>query len=161
MKAIVAIDKNGGMGYKGGLPWPKISEDFKFFKEYTLDKCVIMGRKTFDSVGILPRRTHLVISRGSLLQKVICDEQKLPVVIFTNMEGVEKDSPAGIVCGGAEIYKELVPFCNEICITYIKGVYEADTVFPFTLSDIRNMFPKQELIRELEGGHKIIKYSKV
>lgn len=160
MRAIVAFDKNLGMGYKGGLPWPKISDDFKWFKEYTLDQCIIMGRKTFDSVGILARRNHLVLSRGPIFQKLIYNGAGLPVVIFTNLDGLLKNNKTSIVCGGAEIYKELIPFCNEICITHVNGIYEADTIFPFTLDEINDMFPNNELVRELDGGHKVIKYSK-
>src|SRR5438067_954817 len=63
---IAAMDSNRGIGKDNGLPWPKIAEDFKHFKSTTLNHPVVMGRKTFESIGRpLPNRHNIVISRNA------------------------------------------------------------------------------------------------
>ncbi|MAG78065.1 dihydrofolate reductase [archaeon] len=108
IEIIAAIAKNNVIGYKNKIPWD-IPEDKEHFKKITLGKVVIMGRKTFDSIGILKGRKNIILTR------------KQPVIIK------HKDF---FVIGGAEIYKLFLPFANKLYITQIDEEYKGDTFFP-------------------------------
>ncbi|MDP0506222.1 MAG: dihydrofolate reductase [Fusobacterium sp. JB019] len=125
---IVAMDNNFLIGSKGRLPW-NIPEDLKLFKKLTENNIVIMGRKTFESIGKpLPNRINIVIS--NTLKK------KSHVIIFTSLEKAiifaKKFNKEIFIMGGANIYKETLDkkFAEKICISHIKKNYYGDTFFP-------------------------------
>lgn len=125
---IVAVAENGAIGYKGGLVY-HISSDLKRFKSLTVGNTVLMGRKTFQSLpkGALPNRRNIVLSRNA----DVC----LPgVEIFSSFEEAlrhcAKDEHVYVI-GGAEIYRQALPFANELEMTLIHDTPEqADTFFP-------------------------------
>ena len=159
MKAIVAMDLNRTIGNKGKLPWPKIKEDMAFFKEMTYWNRLIMGRKTFDSVGVLPNRYTYVLSREHKNKQLIChsaayinmDEAKL---VDTYEYSIDRPTEA-FVCGGAEVYKQLLPFCTDVYVTHVLDEYEGDTFMPA----FEDEFSNQELLRETKDFW-IVRYSK-
>jgi dihydrofolate reductase len=160
MIAIVAIDEGGGIGKNGDLPWPKIKEDFKWFRKKTTEVGrLIMGRKTWDSlpVGGLPNRWCYVLTKNYWTEYGIIHDCFDHALAVNDIKGVPQD---GIVCGGANVYKQLIPLCEELYVTHIKGVYSADTWFPFSQAEIDKMFPYKYFITSFEGGHQVIKYSK-
>lgn len=158
MQAIVAFDQKLGMGLNGYLPWPNIPEDFKWFKETTMGKNILFGRKTFQNLPILKKRTTYVVSKNYLNDFAGIDYGDGTVVVYQrNFDSLPKDI---IICGGAKIYKQLLPDCEELYVTHVNGVYECDTYFPFSQEVIDRMFPHNSFIREFSGGHKVIKYSK-
>jgi dihydrofolate reductase len=123
---IAAMGANRAIGLRGRLPW-RLPADLRFFKEKTWGHVVIMGRKTFESVGKpLPGRRNLVITRRKAFRS----------------EGVEiagslreaLDLAAGekevFVCGGAEIYRQALDRADRIYLTLIHENFEADTFFP-------------------------------
>ncbi len=127
---IAALDERRAIGHGGGMPW-HLPDDLKFFKQTTLGKPMLMGRKTWESLGgVLPRRPHLVVSR----QKI----KDLPAGVthyFSVAEGLEAlksfDSEEGFVIGGGQLFKELLPQANRLYLTQIHAVLpEADTFFP-------------------------------
>lgn len=130
MNLIVAVDKNWGIGKDNRLPW-SIPSDMKFFREKTLNKVVVMGRKTLESFpnGLaLPKRTNIVLSRnaGYSARGVICVhsvEELLKELKTYDTENV-------FVIGGAHIYEELLPYCDTAYVTQIDHVYETDASFP-------------------------------
>jgi dihydrofolate reductase len=126
---VVAASRNGVIGKDGGLPW-HISSDLKLFKQITLGKPVIMGRKTWDSLPRkpLPGRRNIVISR----------QLDLP---FSGAEAVRNidealalakvDHPDEIaVIGGGEIYRLFWPLADQIYLTEVDVEVEGDTLFP-------------------------------
>lgn len=123
LKAVVAMASNRIIGRDGGLPW-RLSEDLKWFKKMTLGHPIIMGRKTMESIGRpLPKRRNIVISR-TLTEvpagfEVIgtCEEA------LALLEGAEEAS----VIGGAQIYREMIPWCDEVLLSYVFHPYEGDT----------------------------------
>ena len=127
MKAIVAVDKNWGIGYKGNLLF-RIKEDMKFFKEMTTGKVVIMGKNTFESLpNPLKDRLNLVI--------IPDDYEKNDNLIFGSMEEImeeakKHDTNDVFVIGGGSIYEQLIPYCDTIYVTRIDASKEADTFFP-------------------------------
>jgi len=130
MVAIVIVDEYWGIGYNGDLLFT-IPEDMKFFKEFTMNKVVVMGHSTFKSLPggkPLKGRINIVLSRKkglSLESAIICDsiEQLLDTVNVYNPDDV-------IVIGGQEIYSQLLDYCNAIYLTKVKADKKADKHFP-------------------------------
>lgn len=125
MKAIAAMAKNRVIGYQGKIPW-QLPEDLRFFKETTWGKIVIMGRKTYESIGHpLPGRKNIVLSRerGKCLPGVFC--------VFDPREAIRlcKESEAFVI-GGESVYRVLLPWCNEIIMTHVMTSPKGDAFFP-------------------------------
>lgn len=117
---IVAFDNNYAIGEDNKLVW-KQSNDLKRFKELTLGKTVVMGRKTYDSIGRpLPNRNNIVLSRSKL---------EIPGVKIIN-EISEITETDYCVIGGSEIYKLFIDKADEILVTLIDCEIEADSWFP-------------------------------
>jgi dihydrofolate reductase len=125
-KAVAAMSCNGVIGNKGQLPW-HLSEDLKFFKKLTYGSPVIMGRKTYESIGRpLPGRKNIVISSNSNIQGNIENHQSIEELI-----DVYKDSTESLfIIGGSQIYSALLNWTKEIYLTYIYKEYSGDTYFP-------------------------------
>lgn len=123
---IVAIAQNGTIGDKNSLLW-HIKEDMRFFRTTTSGHAVIMGRKTFESLGSkpLPKRTNIVITRserefdGALTAHSLEEAVRLA-------EGDEEI----FIIGGAQIYAEALKCANRMYITRVERDYEGDTSFP-------------------------------
>ena len=130
MKAIVAVDSKWGIGCKGKL-LHSIPEDMKFFKETTLGKVVVMGRQTFDSIpgkSPLKDRVNIVLTRNKAF-----DDSRLIIChsVEETLEELKKYNSDDIyIIGGADIYNEFLPYCNELLITKIQKEYDADKFFP-------------------------------
>ena len=129
MKAIVNVDLNWGIGYKGNL-LQRIPEDMKFFKRTTIGKVVVMGRKTYESLPgkePLKDRVNIVLSaKGEF------DDDRLIVCrsldeLFCELKKYNEDDV--FVIGGESVYSLLLPYCSEAYITKIENSYEADTYF--------------------------------
>lgn len=125
---IVAMDKNHVIGLNNRLPW-RLPRDLRFFKEKTTNQTIIMGRKTFDSIGKpLPNRKNIVLSRsgGDFPQEieVVSDINK---IIAWNEVDPEKEY---FVIGGAKIYEQMLPFADRMYITWIDHAFQGDTYFP-------------------------------
>jgi dihydrofolate reductase len=117
---IVAFDNNYAIGKDNKLVW-KQSNDLKRFKELTLGKTVVMGRKTYDSIGRpLPNRNNIVLTRSKL---------EIPGVKVIN-EVSEITETDYCVIGGSEIYKLFIDKADEILVTLIDCKIEADSWFP-------------------------------
>jgi dihydrofolate reductase len=129
---IWAQAKNRVIGRENKLPW-YLPEDLKFFKRMTLGKPVIMGRKTFESIGkALPGRTNIVISRG---------EPELPpgvVLVHTLEEALAQAEAVAtidgqtevIVMGGAQIYELALPMADRLYVTHVQAEVPGDAFFP-------------------------------
>ena len=123
---IVAIAQNGTIGDKNSLLW-HIKEDMRFFRTTTSGHPVIMGRKTYDSIGRpLPKRTNVVITRDTNLVIEGC------TVVHSLEEAVSMfDSAEEVfVIGGAQIYAQALPLAERIYLTVVGKEYEGDTSFP-------------------------------
>ena len=123
---IVAVASNGVIGDKNSLLW-HIREDMVHFRTTTSGHPVIMGRKTYDSIGRpLPKRTNVVITRDANLTIEGCS------VVHSLEEAIEMfDSAEEVfVIGGAQIYAQALPFADRIYLTVVGKEYEGDTSFP-------------------------------
>ena len=122
---IAAVAENGCIGKSGKIPW-HFPEDFKHFKRVTTGHTIVMGRKTFESIGSkpLPGRKNIVLSSAlstSLYQGIGTIKN------FKDVLDLDGDV---YICGGSNLYKEALPIANEMIITHIPGKYEGDTFFP-------------------------------
>lgn len=123
---IVAHDKNYVIGYENGMPW-HLPGDLKYFKDITMGKPIIMGRKTFESIGRpLPGRRNIVITRNDKyhaqgIETVSSLDAALALV---------KDVPEIMVIGGAQIFEQAMPLADKLYITLINHEFKGDTYFP-------------------------------
>jgi dihydrofolate reductase len=141
IKIVVAYSNNQVIGdsklqNSNGLLW-HIPEDLKHFKQQTINKNVVFGRKTFQAFGSrpLPNRNNIILTRDR-------NWQASGVKIFYDLDSIVKEYDELIVAGGAEIYKLFLPIADELIISKIKQTYTGDILFP-EHSDF--MLTKQEL----------------
>ena len=127
MKAIAAMSQNRVIGRDGKIPW-HLPEDFRWFKKITAGHVLVMGRKTFESIGKpLPNRATLVLSRGDFsppgARRIsdLAELDRLP----PDLAGREV-----FICGGAQIYAQALPRCSDLYLTLVKRVVDGDTFFP-------------------------------
>src|SRR5262245_53191174 len=126
---IAAVAKNGTIGIDNKLPW-RLPADLRHFKSLTMGHHLVMGRKTFESVGTLPGRTTVVVSRRGLAS--------LPpagVTVATSVaEALDLARRAGeaeaFVAGGAEIYRAALDYADRIYLTRIEKSFAGDATFP-------------------------------
>ena len=125
---IYAVDLNGGIGYNGGLPWPHIESDMKWFIKNTKDKIVVMGKTTWDSIGKkLPNRVNVVLSRQDFEgpDHVMRGEAQ---EIINELQKLYPDKDVAII-GGSKVYQQFTLLADTIYTTLIQEVYPADTWF--------------------------------
>ena len=127
---IVAVADNGVIGSQGQLPW-RLPADLQHFKKLTLGHPVIMGRRTFDSIGRpLPQRTNIVVTRQT--NWTAPGTETAASVAAAVARATELDTQVCII-GGGEIYREALPMANEVYLTEVHTMVEGDAFFP-TLS---------------------------
>ncbi len=120
---IAAVSKNRIIGYKGKLPW-HISEDLKRFKKLTTGNTVLMGRKTFESIGkSLPNRRNVVLS-----SKQIPGIETFPTLAQA-LEALEKEEKVFVI-GGGELFMQLIDHADELFLTLVDQTIIGDTFFP-------------------------------
>lgn len=126
---IAALSNNNVIGNGGDMPW-HLPEDLKFFKQKTLNHCIIMGRKTFESIGKpLPKRTNVVVTRNKNWSHEGCHA-------FSSIEEAtafcQEQTPNQdiFIIGGGELYKSTLPLANRLYLTRIDTTLQGDTTYP-------------------------------
>lgn len=129
LSLIAAIGENYELGLDNHLIW-KIPEDLKFYKNMTMGKKIIMGRKTLESMPLkaLEKRTPIVISTQRL-------EDHTSLIVYHNLESIltdiEESTNEYMVVGGSSIYELFLPYVDTMYLTEIKRSFTADTFFPY------------------------------
>ena len=123
---IAAASENNVIGKDNKLIW-KLPADMKFFREKTTGHHIIMGRKTFESTGVLPKRTTIIISRNNDL--TVPENCLLATSIEDAISKVKNDDEVFII-GGADIYKQSLAVADKIYLTRIHHIFEGDAYFP-------------------------------
>ncbi len=147
---IVAISDNNAIGRDNQLLW-HISDDLRFFKRQTLGWPVIMGRKTFESIGrALPGRVNIVISRNFTTGEDVAVtgslEEAFEVAQSTNLEKC-------FVMGGGQIYAQALELADRLVVTHVHTVIEdADTFFPPIDQSVWQVTNRSELFTDEETG---------
>lgn len=163
MKAIAAMAENRAIGKDGKLPWPSIKEDFKFFRELTTNKILVVGRKTFSTLPFLRDRNIIIFCRDTEFRNTsiynayynmgACALYYDEIIALYKEKYYDKDK--FIIAGGAMTYELFLPYITEFYVTHVKGTYDADVFMP----PFEHLFTKQEEVKEFDG-HRVIKYSK-
>jgi dihydrofolate reductase len=140
VKAIVAMTRNRVIGDGNRIPW-RLQGEQRWFKEITMGHPILMGRKTFESIGRpLPGRRNLVVTRTGAFADVdlIRDLEAFDPTPY------ESEGKEIFVIGGAEIYAALLERCNAIYATIVKKEYSGETIFP----EFESQFEISETVRE-------------
>jgi dihydrofolate reductase len=118
---------NRVIGAGNRIPW-HLPDDFKWFKQMTTDQVIVMGRKTFESIGRpLPNRTTIVLTRSAW---------PMPGVrVVSDLGQIDRSDPAlagreVYICGGAQIYQQALSLCSDLYLTLVQRVVEGDILFP-------------------------------
>lgn len=124
MIALVwAMGRNRVIGKDGTMPW-YLSADLIHFRKLTRGHVVVMGRKTYESIGgALPKRTNMVLTRDPHFAAPGCE-------IVHSVEAVLRDARPVFIIGGAELYRQFLPHAQTLYITRIHAEFEGDTFFP-------------------------------
>jgi len=157
-KAIAAMSLNRVIGAGNKIPW-HLPEDFKWFKKMTTGHIVVMGRKTYESIGKpLPNRTTIVLSRSPLEipgVRVIADLNQL------DSSEAEYAGREIFICGGAQVYEKALPVCSDLYLTLVKREVEGDAFFPefenqFTLKEKIFDAPEFEILHYRRSSREIV-----
>ena len=145
---IAAMDEKRGIGKNGELPW-HISADLKRFKDLTTDHTVIMGRKTFESIGHpLPNRKNIIVTHNLSYNSM---GSQVATSLHDAIEMAKMDNETEVfIIGGGEIFSQAVMFADELYLTIVEGDFGADTFFP-DYSEFTHKIVDQDLE---EGNYK-------
>ena len=146
-KAIAAMSRNRVIGDGPNIPW-HLPEDFKWFKETTVGNTIVMGRKTYESIGRpLPKRKTVVLSRSAPAIEGV-------EVVATLDDALARAEGGEIfICGGAQIYELALARCSELFMTHVKRTVAGDVLFP----PFEDQFREVEEIRDCED-FRIVRY---
>ncbi|MBT5979563.1 MAG: type 3 dihydrofolate reductase [Gammaproteobacteria bacterium] len=126
LSIVVAMDENRLIGKDNKLPW-HLPADLVYFKKITTGKSIVMGRKTYDSIGRpLPNRRNIVISRNSKTLITGCEV----LSSIDEMLSITKDEDEVMIIGGASLCEQLLPQVSRLYITKIEGKFDGDVYFP-------------------------------
>lgn len=122
---VAAMGRNRAIGVDGGLPW-RLPEELKHFKETTLGKPIVMGRRTWESIGrALPGRQNIVVTRQAGYEAEGCR------VVGSLVEAIEVANGTEVmIIGGGELYRQALPLASRMVLTEVDRSPEADTWFP-------------------------------
>ncbi|MGA2418163.1 MAG: dihydrofolate reductase [Candidatus Staskawiczbacteria bacterium] len=128
LSMISAMAENRVIGNKNTLPW-HMPADFKYFKEATLGKTIVIGLNTFKSIGekALPKRKNIILNND---QKYIPPEGCFVAHSIEELLKMTKNEPEVMICGGASVYKQFLPLAQRLYLTEIHANPEGDTYFP-------------------------------
>jgi dihydrofolate reductase len=136
-KAIAAMSLNRVIGNGLKIPW-HLPEDFKWFKETTMGEVLVMGRRTFESIGrALPGRETLVLTRG--------DFSHPDVEVIRSLEDIAPrlNGRTCFIAGGAQVYEQALPRCSDLLLTIVQREVEGDVFFP----EFKNQFEEVAVLR--------------
>ena len=162
---IAAVAKNGVIGNEGDLPW-NLPSDLKKFKEITDNKPIIMGRKTWDSIGRpLPNRDNIIISRNINLEiegGIICLSPDKAISI-AKIKANERGCEEIMVIGGGYIYQEFMGIADKLYITEVDLEIEGDAYFPKIDQELFKEISREERNKDPEDNayHSLVIYEKV
>lgn len=155
---IVAMDRNRGIGVNNRLPW-RLPEDLAHFKRTTTGHSIIMGRKTYDSIGRpLPNRRNIVVTRNPSWQAAGVESVLSPQAACD----LVPDGEQAFIIGGAELFVQTLPLADCLIVTEINAEYPCDTFFPAIDSDHWKETDRQEYHSASSGlDYAIVTYVRI
>lgn len=155
LSIIVATDKKRGIGISNQLPW-HLPEDLAHFKSTTSGHPIIMGRKTYDSIGRpLPKRRNIVISRNSEW-----NQNGVETVNSIEKAFALLNEEQAFVIGGAQIYQQALPLAERLIVTEIQAEYACDAFFPSIDPQVWEESSRQSFISSNNLAYDIVIYLK-
>ena len=147
LSLIVALDRNRMIGHEGNLPW-HLPDDLKWFRRCTVGKPIVMGRRTWESIGrALPERPNIVISTRAGFEAP-------GATVVPSLEGaldVARDYPEVMIIGGGVLFAATLNLADRLYLTVVHGEYPGDTFFPaFEIGEWREAFRED---READDRH--------
>lgn len=141
--AIAAMSLNRVIGRANQIPW-HLPEDFKWFKKTTLGHVLVMGRKTFESIGrVLPGRETIVLTRGAWSLDGVRSAASLDALPLD-----PGDARRVFICGGAEVYAQALPLCSDLFLTRVAvEIPDGDAFFP----PFEDLFELKAILRKEPG----------
>ena len=141
------MSENRVIGQGNHIPW-HLPEDFQWFKRTTMGHVLVMGRRTFQSIGRpLPGRETIVLSRTGF-----SDPRVRTITGLGELPGLVGERQV-FVCGGAEVYRQALPHCSELYLTHVKRVVDGDVFFP----PFEHLFERVEEVMDREA-FRILRY---
>ena len=131
---LVAVSKNNVIGKDNDLPW-KLKRDLLHFKEYTTNKTILMGRKTFESIGRpLPGRLNIILTRDEAwrVDGVTVAHSMVEAIDIAEGQALIDGADSVMVIGGAEVYRQAMPFASRAFLTRVHGNVSGDAYFDLT-----------------------------
>lgn len=132
LSAIVAVAENNVIGAENDLPW-RLSNDMKWFRRTTMGKPIIMGRKTFQSLPkLLPGRTNIIVTRDPAFQvegAIVTHSLEEALAAAKALDG-DSGPEEVVIIGGAEIYRQSLPYLDRLYLTRVHADIPGDTFFP-------------------------------
>lgn len=144
---IAAVAENNVIGNKNTIPWNfppyKMAADFKYFKDTTLGKTIVMGLNTFNSIGgkPLPGRKHIILNNDP---NFIAPENCVVAYSIEEILDMAKNESELFICGGASIYKQFLSLSQKLYITEVHAKPEGDTYFPEINKDEWNEISRED-----------------
>ena len=137
---VVAMDAARGIGLNNGIPW-RLKEDMQLFKRLTMGHPILMGRKTWESLGRpLPGRQNIVLTRNA----AYVAEGAVVITDLAQLENMELQNPEIMVIGGALLYAQMLPQMQRLHVSEVQGTHEVDTWFPEFAQYFTTRTPQQE-----------------
>lgn len=132
LTAILATDSTGAIGAGGGLPWPRLPRDMRRFREATMGKVCLVGRRTYDTLPTLKGRRLVILTRRLAGVPTLPDPGKLVAGKVRTLDDalacvVAEGDDEALVIGGAEVYRATWPRIDRILLTVVDGTHPADT----------------------------------
>jgi dihydrofolate reductase len=151
---IAAHDDNLVIGRDGDLPW-HIPEDLRYFMRKTKGHPLVMGRKTWESIGAVPlkNRENIVISRSGNWDNALVFKSLAEALDFV------KDRELVYIGGGSGIYEETMPIADQLVLTHVHGSHVGDTYFPEYRDEIGTSW--KEIFREDHDGYSFVTYERI
>lgn len=155
---LLAMDKNGLIGKDNDLPW-YLPADLKYFKRVTMGHPIVMGRKTYESIGKpLPGRRNIVLTHNENFQASGCEVYHEPEAILSQV----KEGEEWFVIGGAGVFNAFKPHVDRLYITYIDHEFEGDTYYEFNRSEWKLVSEEQGTVDEKNHyPHTFMVYDKI
>lgn len=137
---VVAMDADRAIGLNNGIPW-RLKEDLQLFKRITMGHPILMGRKTWESLGRpLPGRQNIVLTRNADFEA----EGAEVITDIVQLETLELQDEEVMVIGGAQLYARMLPLMQRLHVSEVVGSHEADTWFPEFAQHFATRTPQQE-----------------
>ncbi len=129
---VVAVAENGVIGRDNAMPW-RIKSDLQYFRSVTIGRPVVMGRKTFQSIGRpLPQRTNIVVSRDPAYAApgILAAADLARALEAARGDALRRNANSIAIIGGTEIFRQTLPFANRLVVTQVHAKPEGDTYLP-------------------------------